>query len=121
MKHKIYVYGTLMPKDTPQSAKIKAKGLMYDLGWFPGVLLKDSGDDTFLCTPIEADDERLAHLDSYEGYHIDDPSNSLYIRRRFLDGWIYEYNQPVADDKQIVEGDWQNWLFVRSLKGELMA
>lgn len=101
--HKIYVYGTLMPNDGRE--RVKIKGALYDLGWFPGVRLDETGE--FLAEIIEVDDQRLQELDRYEGYYEDSPESSLYIRRRYCDGWIYEYNRSCSSRDLIRSGDWQ--------------
>lgn len=105
-KHKIYVYGTLMPNDGRE--KVLIPGLLYDLGWFPGIkfLDHDAVNPVVVCEIIEVDNNRLKELDRYEGYHPDDEVNSLYIRRSYRDGWIYEYNNPCCTRDLIPSGDW---------------
>jgi gamma-glutamylcyclotransferase (GGCT)/AIG2-like uncharacterized protein YtfP len=95
----LYVYGTLRPGN---SQPIKVPGSMYDLGWFPGVKL--GGTTEFLAEKIEVED--ISAVDGYEGYNPDEPEMSLYIRRPFLDGFIYEFNREVSEDKRVVSGDW---------------
>lgn len=101
--HKIYVYGTLRPGTGPI---VDVPGTMYDLGWFPGIKWNDGLGNTVKCEVIEADDQRLARLDHYEGYDEASPETSLYIREVFNDGYIYIYNRDVAGAKQVKEGDW---------------
>ena len=112
MKHVVYVYGTLRPGTGPT---IQIPGVMYDLGWFPGVILPgtkglDDGTytegSTFTAERIEVSDERLKGLDRYEGYDPGRPEISLYIRRPYLDGWVYEYNDTVHSRPVIESGDW---------------
>lgn len=116
-KHILYCYGTIRPGTGPT---VLIPGVMYDLGWFPGVkvnwdaveLLKSgfglpAEAPKFVAERIEVDDERLKQLDSYEGYYPDDPNGSLYIRKPYLDGHIYEYNQQLSESHQVVtSGDW---------------
>lgn len=115
--HKILVYGTLRPsyKGKPPGETRLVPGLLYDLGWFPGIVLGSSPDEPLvLCEVITADDDQLQDFDEYEGYNPNDHENSLYIRRQLdLDGetfWIYEYNESVRNREPIesVDGvvDW---------------
>lgn len=104
--HKIYVYGTLRPAVSSPEQGI-AKGWMYSLGGFPGVILPENEEDDapyFVYDVREVDD--LTAFDGYEGYLENDPENSLYIRKPFKDGWIYEYNREVSEDRLIESGDW---------------
>lgn len=117
--HKIFTYGTLMPNDGRE--RVKINGLMYDLGWFPGVKLTDyEGGLNFLAEVIEVNDERLKELDRYEGYEEDNPKYSLYIRRHYLDGWIYEYNGSCYGRPLIQSGDWQAYRLERE-KGKTLT
>lgn len=95
----LYVYGTLR---TGKAAAQILKGKMYDLGWFPGVIL--GGPDDIVAERIEVND--ISRIDRYEGYREDDPEGSLYIRVPFKDGYIYEYNRGVEEEPVIESGDW---------------
>lgn len=102
--HKVYVYGTLRPGTTPT---VKVPGYLYDLGWYPGILLKAPDSGSWVdCEIIEVDDAKLEQLDVYEGFFPDDPSSSLFVRRPYLDGYIYEYNRVVPMKKRIDQSDW---------------
>jgi len=101
-KHKIAVYGTLRPT---KGEAVEIPGKIYELGWFPGLIMDDSGD-TVKGVWIEADDNHLKELDRYEGYNEDHPKSSLYIREAFKDGWIYTYNRPIGNQPLIKSGDW---------------
>jgi len=103
-KHKIRVYGTLRPGNTPVEL---VPGFLYDLGWYPGAALKAPGCNSFItCEVIEATDAELERLDYYEGYSKDDEANSLYLRVPYLDGWIYVYNHDLSNHRLIEGGDW---------------
>lgn len=102
VKHKIAVYGTLRPA-TGEAVEIPGK--IYDLGWFPGLVL-DNSNTVVKGTWIEVDDVRLAQLDRYEGYHEDRPESSLYLRKPFKDGWVYVYNRSIGSRDFIESGDW---------------
>jgi len=105
-KHAVYVYGTLRPggDDT-----VLIPGVIYDLGWFPGarVDFERHGDGpSFVAERVEVSDYKLKEFDAYEGYDPDRPHASLYIRKPYLDGWIYEYNGNVKTTDVISSGDW---------------
>lgn len=106
-KHIVYVYGTLRPGG---GATVRVPGKLYDLGFCPGAVLykKEHGDEVplFVAERIEVTDDQLARLDTYEGYNPDRESSSLYIRKAFRDGWVYEYNFDVKDINWILSGDW---------------
>ena len=105
MSNFLYVYGTLRPGNTEI---FKVPGALYDLGWFPGIKLVDfiihGRQAEVSCEKIEVKDWDA--VDRYEGYRPADPASSLYIRRPFYDGFIYEFNQPLLDHKLIKSGDW---------------
>lgn len=98
----LYVYGTLRPggQDT-----VTIEGQMFDLGWFPGVRLDLPGE--VVCEKILIEDWR--RTDAYEGYNEKYPEDSLYVRKPFLDGWIYEYNQEFNPVKRVLSGDWLDY------------
>lgn len=127
MLHIIYVYGTLRPKNKDLTAKntetVEVPGYMYDLGWYPGAIIRapDRTESSFIAEKIEVDDEKLKELDRYEGYYEDDPANSLYIRRPYLDGWIYEYNRPVDGAKIVESGDWLEYAAAKRERTKLCA
>jgi gamma-glutamylcyclotransferase (GGCT)/AIG2-like uncharacterized protein YtfP len=99
VRHTVYVYGTLRPGE-PRTVQIPGK--LYDLGWYPGIIL--GGDSFVTCEKIEVED--LDAVDSYEGYHPKFTVDSLYIRRPILDGWVYEYNQEFNPQRLVACGDW---------------
>lgn len=105
MTHKILVYGTLRPGNSPV---VFVPGLMYDIGAFPGVRLCECG--VVACEVIEVDDQGLARLDMYEGYREDSPETSLYIRQRVdtdgLSAYIYEFNSDMSDKTPMDNADW---------------
>lgn len=103
--HKLYVYGTLRPNGNDLH---KVPGVLYDLGWFPGIELGDESSESFVtCEVLEVSDNRLKELDHYEGYCEGDDSASLYLRVPYLDGFIYVYNQSLEGKKVISSGDWR--------------
>jgi len=100
--HIIYCYGTLRPF-TGETYEVP--GRMYDLGSFPGVKL--GGDSVVTCEKIVVDDEKLESLDRYEGYYEDNHESSLYLRKEYEDGFIYEYNHDVDESRRIEDGVWK--------------
>lgn len=102
--HYVYVYGTLRPGGSDVHM---VPGTLFDLGYYPGIELGDENSQSFVaCEKIEVSDVRLAQLDQYEGYRPSDPERSLYLRRPYLDGFIYVYNQSLDGRRVIKGGDW---------------
>lgn len=103
-KNVLYVYGTLRPN---LGETVEIPGQLYALGWFPGAKIMAPGCNTrIIAERIEVDDAELRRLDHYEGYYPDAPHNSLFIRKPYLDGEIYEYNGQVDHKELIPHGDW---------------
>lgn len=104
--NKLLAYGTL--REGRKSAVIHIPGRLYNLGWFPGLVLDRSEDPSSFvtCEVLEVDDDKLRMLDSYEGYDPDDPENSLYIREKYDDFFVYTINKDVSDRPLIESGDW---------------
>lgn len=111
--HKVYVYGTLRPShktgDIPEKT-YKVPGKLFKLGWYPGIKLmkeEECNGNYVVCEQIEVDSDGLRELDQYEGCYPDlPPSESLYLRTSYLDGWIYTYNRSLEDYNHIESGDW---------------
>jgi gamma-glutamylcyclotransferase (GGCT)/AIG2-like uncharacterized protein YtfP len=101
----IYTYGTLRPG---LGVRVHVPGRLYSLGQFPGMVFNNLPDDPYLvvCEPVEIPDENLSLVDAYEGYYQQNPEGSLYIRRPYLDGFIYEFNQELPLQGFIPSGDW---------------
>lgn len=114
--HKLYVYGTLMRPEPTE--RVEVPGYLFDLGWFPGIELADADktDSRVKCQVIYVTDDELTKLDAYEGYNPNDPANSLYIRREYDGGYIYEYNRSTTAYPVIASGDWGE----RSTVGEVV-
>lgn len=108
--HNILTYGTLRPFVNTDIVKVPGK--LYDLGWYPGIVLGNhenpqEGDSFVTCERITVDDDRLRELDNYEGYNPDHPEQSLYLRKKVGQDWIYVYNHSVEGHELIESGDWQ--------------
>lgn len=118
-KYIVYVYGTLRPGNTKTEL---VPGVLYDLGWFPGIDLKAPDCGTFVVAEkLIIDEKTLEQYDRYEGYEERDPVNSLYKRVPYLDGWIYVYNKSFAGHKPIPLGDWREYRKEEQLKKESAA
>ena len=90
------------------------RGLMVDLGGFPGVVAGDS-----LCHGIRwklEDVSIVGPMDDFEDV-TDDPATSLYIRTRIPlcddtgtetgeQAWIYWYNKSVEGYASVSDGNW---------------
>ena len=131
---KIAVYGTLRQGNSANRkmagctfvSTTTVKGQLYNLGWYPGLILGDDHSpsvvDRTLAVAVEVYEapqdtleasKVLTQLDTYEGYSASSPEHSLYLRKPVFteDGqevFIYEYNHPVSEDQLIPSGDWMN-------------
>lgn len=101
-EHTVLVYGTLRPNLGKDIVKIK--GTLYDMGWFPAVILE--GDTEVVCERITVDDDKLAGFDRYESYYEDAPEKSFYIRQKIGNDWIYVFNSSVEGHEIVKSGDW---------------
>ena len=110
----LFAYGTLQPDHAPEEiadlvrrfepvGKGTVRGMLYDLGSYPGVVLDKSNSRRISGTVfrLPPGNDILPRLDDYEGFDPQGPQSSLFIRRLHavdLDGgstlrcWIYEYN-----------------------------
>jgi gamma-glutamylcyclotransferase (GGCT)/AIG2-like uncharacterized protein YtfP len=107
VSHILYVYGTLRPG---KAETVEIPGKLYDLGWYPGARIAWDGKDCeskITCERIEVAD--WGPVDAYEGYNPKFPDDSLYIRRPYLDGFIYEYNRELNEKRVVNSGDWLNY------------
>ena len=104
----LYAYGTL--RTGKQDATLTTiRGRLFDLGSYPGLILNDPPHPDAVDVVLERieTDRRLDVFDLYEGYDPNEPTSSLYIRRQFLDGWVYEYNMSLFGHyRPIPSGDW---------------
>lgn len=104
--NKLLVYGTL--REGLTNAVVRIPGKLYNLGWFPGLVLdkSDEPSDFVTCEVLEVDDGKLFMLDSYEGYDPGDPEGSLYLREKYGEYFVYTINKDVSDRPVIESGDW---------------
>jgi len=121
---KVAVYGTLRSSHSNHSllgpdAKVLQKDLLlpgftlYNLGWYPGVV-RDADGPGVVVEVVEIPVAVLERLDAYEGYDVDTPETSLFLRERVTlpDGErvsIYTYNDVIRDGTSIIsDGKWCN-------------
>ena len=117
MSEYLFTYGTLRPGRAPAEinavmAKLRVvgagrvRGLLYDLGAYPGAVL-DPAAAEFEGTVFELpDDPEILHqLDAYEEFDPAAPQATLFVRELHavtldsggtLMGWIYVYNRDPA-------------------------
>lgn len=118
----LFVYGTLRVgesndltkfEDSTPAGKTRINGLLYNLGWFPGVKLTEGaslsflpGEPTVTGDVFEIGSAKLVdRLDSYESY----PSLYNRVQVDTEDGrtvWVYTYNYNVSEDQRLHSGDW---------------
>lgn len=103
MVNRVLVYGTLRPGI---HEPVKVPGRMYQVGWFPGVILDAESEETFVCEPVEVSDDVLRGLYRYDDYNPQSPEHSLFRRVEHDGAFIYVYNQSVDGYEQVVGGDW---------------
>lgn len=125
MKQYLFVYGTLNEKFAPPeiAATVKklkfvgegfARGKLYDLGDYPAAILDNSGKIFGRVYELPIDEKILQKLDKYEGFHLQNPAKSLYLRKetdvclknKNLTSWIYEYNQDLSGASVIESGNY---------------
>lgn len=115
MSEYLFAYGTLQPGHAPSEiapavdkleaiGKGSVRGVLYDLGDYPGAVLDSSTPRTIFGTvfKLTKDASTLRQLDEYEGFDPKAPEESLFIRRihpvelatgRVVKCWIYVYNR----------------------------
>lgn len=116
-KHLVFVYGSLrggsarsMSRRFPESkfiADAKVKGSLYDLGPYPGLVLKES-NSVVVGEVYEVDDELLQQLDEFEAssnYLRKQVEISLGTQRAMC--WTYEPDPDFYSlHALIASGDW---------------
>jgi gamma-glutamylcyclotransferase (GGCT)/AIG2-like uncharacterized protein YtfP len=133
MAEMVFFYGTLMTGfDRRRRAGIDAhldyvgRGTiaaeLYDLGIYPAAIPSPDGvvwGEVYAMKDVE---RALGGLDEIEGYRLDDPDRSLYVRQRvdvaLTDGstapaWVYFYNAPLGRAERIPSGDYLAHVKVR--------
>lgn len=121
----LFVYGTLrdeikhpmsdlLQKYTLETRTASFCGKLYDTGSFPAAISSDDESDTVYGDLYTINDPQslFRHLDSYEGFSPQNPSRSLFLRKKIsvdlpdknqVSSWIYLYNRS-ADNLQLIPG-----------------
>ena len=120
----LFAYGTLIPGRSPDGiapavnqlqwiGEATVRGVLYDLGEFPGAVLDVSSDRTISgrVFRLPPDPKILTHFDRYEEFDPNFPECSLFVRKRHpvtlatgevIPCWIYVYNGK-PDQSRILE------------------
>ena len=123
---KIFVYGTLrkgFSRHRYLSLEAKwigmgtVKGLLYDLGSYPGVLLSDEGKVKGEVYAINESTSILQKLDRIEGFNALQPERSLFLRTqvevtmedRSVEAWIYILPSKPERATLIPTGDYRSF------------
>ena len=133
MTNLVFFYGTLMSGfQRPGRARLDRvltpvgrawiNAALFDLGIYPAAIpAADSRVWGEVHEMLDADSV-LNTLDEIEGFSIEEPDKSLYIRDEipvtFADGriesaWVYFYNAPLGRAERIDSGDYLEHLKVR--------
>ena len=122
----LFAYGTLQPDHVPAEiasaigklepvGKGSVRGVLYDLGEYPGAVLKTSSRKRIFGTVfrLSGGPEVLRELDEYEGFDPKDPQASLFVRTlhpvTLAEGgtvpcWVYEYNKEPGRARVLTTG-----------------
>jgi len=115
MREYLFAYGTLQAAHAPQQivslleklrfvGAASARGVLYDLGDYPGAVLDPSSGHKVFGMVYEVLDiaNTLPELDRYEEFDPQAPSESLFVRvlqpvelesGQMLPCWIYSFNR----------------------------
>jgi gamma-glutamylcyclotransferase (GGCT)/AIG2-like uncharacterized protein YtfP len=122
------VYGTLLQPGNEFAAYLnkhciylkpaKIKGLLYDIGEYPGLTLGSDNLYWIYGKLYHIDEKALKLIDSYEGYGDKEEQPNLFIREEHttstadgeIDAWVYIYNLPVDGLKSIPSGNYMEYL-----------
>jgi len=129
MSEYLFAYGTLQPGLAPTSmadatAKLRTvgpgfvRGVLYDLGRYPGAIADASATGKISGTVMELPDDSdvLRALDEYEGFDPQSPETSEFVRERqevelasggTLLCWFYRYNRKIDAARVFPSGVWQ--------------
>jgi gamma-glutamylcyclotransferase (GGCT)/AIG2-like uncharacterized protein YtfP len=129
MSEYLFAYGTLQPGLAPKSmaqatAKLRAvgpgfvRGVLYDLGHYPGAIADASATGKISGTVMELPDDSdvLRALDDYEGFDPQSPDTSEFVREQQEVGlasggtlmcWFYRYNRKIDAARVFPSGEWQ--------------
>lgn len=127
MSDYLFLYGTLRPQQAPAEMRAiirhldrigagYARGLLYDLGEYPGAILDASSSMTIRGEVFALPTEQLLNsLDAYEDFDPANPQDSLFVRTRHfvrltdgreLECWVYVYNREPGAAPLVTSGDY---------------
>ena len=112
----LFVYGTLRPERAPAEIADVVKemrlvgggtvqGRLLELGGYPG-LVGGEGRVSGSVFSLPQGKDILPELDAYEGFRVDQPLESLFVRERVTvqmdegdrrECWVYRYNGQRRD------------------------
>jgi gamma-glutamylcyclotransferase (GGCT)/AIG2-like uncharacterized protein YtfP len=128
MKHILFVYGTLLQPGNEFAAYLnkhciyfkpaKIKGLLYDVGEYPGLIIKVDKPYWIHGSLYHIDEKALKLIDSYEGYGDTEELPNLFKREEHtlltgdgeIDAWLYLYNLPVDGLNLITSGNYAEYI-----------
>ena len=127
----LVVYGTLLKEVGHPCHSILAEfsefvaqatfqGILYDLGEYPGALIRPDRSEIIHGALYRLTDPQraLIKLDAYESHYPHNPSASLFRREAVevfqsgagtLTAWVYLYNRSVAGKPTIRSGSYLNF------------
>jgi gamma-glutamylcyclotransferase (GGCT)/AIG2-like uncharacterized protein YtfP len=132
MSQYLFTYGTLQPGMAPNDiaptvdklhpvAEGFVRGVLYDLGDFPGAVLNSRSKQRISGKVFRLSDDAsvLQQLDEYEEFDPSSPNESLFVRTlhsvELTDGrsllcWIYVYNRKPESSRIVKSGRFQKKL-----------
>ena len=133
MSQLVFFYGTLMtPFNRPGRLRVdehlvytgrgSIAAALFDLGIYPAAVPSAEGTVRGEVYEMTHPAIVLQALDELEGYRVDEPESSLYIRLltpvaledgHTVEAWAYFYNAPLGRAERIESGDYLEHLKVR--------
>ena len=118
----VFVYGTLRRGSSDHFRMDGAgfitagriAGRMYQISWYPGLVLDDAGDD-IIGEVYSVDQDMLGNLDSFEGISAGETEDSEYRRvlatvigpdGEILIAWVWEWRGVFDESQRLHHGDW---------------
>ena len=130
MTQYIFLYGTLLPDHAPAQiapavARLRSvgrgqvQGWLYDLGSYPGAVLRKAGPPIYgEVFELPDDPEILRRMDAYEEFDPERRQSTEFVRQQcpvaMQDGrkircWVYVYNRDPGAAPRIVGGAFAVW------------
>ena len=126
----LFVYGTLLQTENHYARYInqhcsyissgKVKGLLYDLGEYPGMIAVNKNNAWVYGSVYQMDNPTavLKVIDEYEGVGPEENQPNLYKRISMpvetpygiQDAWVYLYNLPVKGLRPVPEGNYLEYI-----------